>query len=136
MFIADEELALLVKLLLSVALGTLLGFSQRAVRQGPGTFSMISLAGSTCTSVFMFAGMTVAQLAREFMFIAVVAAPIFGFLLMRLLAERRIRDLELLLGIVLAIAVGITSGMDNYALALLLTGIALLCFRLLHRIAL
>lgn len=136
MFIADEELALLSRLLLSVALGTLLGFSQRAVRQGPGTFSMISLAGATCTSVFLFAGMTVAQLIQEFMFIALVAAPVSGFLLMRLFAEGRVRDVELLVCVALAAAVGITAGMNNYALALLLTGIALLFFRLLPRIPL
>lgn len=135
MLIADEELGLLLNLLLSVALGTLLGFSQRAVRQGPGTFSLISLAGSTCTSVFLFAGMTASQLVREFMFLALVAAPISGFLFMRLVAERRMPELELMLCVGLAIVVGITSGLSNYVLAIFLTVLALLCFRLLHRTA-
>lgn len=135
MFTLDDEFALLLRLLLSIALGLLLGLNQRAIRQGPTTFSLIALTGSTSTSVFLFAGMTVAQLVQEFMFLSLVAAPISGFLLMRLVVERRTRDLELLLCVGLAAVIGITSALGSVVPAVLLTGLALLVFKFLHRIS-
>lgn len=133
MFIADEELALLFGMLLSIILGTLLGFCQRVIKLRPGTFSLISLAGSTCTSVFLFAGMTASQLVQELIFLALVAAPISGFLLMRLVADRRMQELELLLCAGLAAAVGVTSGLGNYVLAVIITVLAPSFFWLLRR---
>lgn len=78
--------------------------------------------------------MTLVPLVQEFIFAALVAAPIPGFRLMKPVVVKRLREVTRLLRVGLTAAVGITSGRSNDLLPVVITAIALLCFRLLHRI--
>ncbi|KIF81680.1 hypothetical protein TSA66_00480 [Noviherbaspirillum autotrophicum] len=85
---------------------------------------MMALAGSTCIAAFLLIGMTAAQLIQRFLFLSHGGAGISCVLFMRLVTQRRMRDVELLRCVGLAARVDMTSRLGRVVSALLIIGLA------------
>lgn len=85
---------------------------------------MMALAGSICTSVFLSIGMTAMQLIQEFLGRSHGGAAISNVLFMRLVTQRRMRDVELLQCVGLAARIDMTSRLGRVVPALRIIGFA------------
>jgi len=123
-----------IRLLVAVALGAMLGYERESVGASAGlrTHMLVSLGSALFVLIPLQAGMPIADLSRVLQGVTAGIGFIGAGAILKLKDENQITGLTTAAGVWLTAAVGIAAGMGREATAVLSAVFALLILSLLH----